>query len=169
MPFVDSQPSRGLYWSSAQYTSPFAASQLQSLPSPPSSEAGRSSGPTRDTTANVAAAVAHPSSMHPGSDPMGVPPSFATRRPHAQQLGSFELPPPPMHKYPFTNTVTTSQSSQAPTTIGNLLTPPNTTHSDVIGSSAVSTSNAQYSTAMAYSNGQYVYSPPAQGSAAHYG
>ncbi|CAN9318851.1 unnamed protein product [Alternaria alternata] len=107
--------------------------------------------------------------MHPGSDPMGVPPSFATRRPHAQQLGSFELPPPPMHKYPFTNTVTTSQSSQAPTTIGNLLTPPNTTHSDVIGSSAVSTSNAQYSTAMAYSNGQYVYSPPAQGSAAHYG
>lgn len=166
---MDSQPSRGLYWSSAQYTSPFAASQLQSLPSPPSSEAGRSSGPTRDTTANVAAAVAHPSSMHPGSDPMGVPPSFATRRPHAQQLGSFELPPPPMHKYPFTNTVTTSQSSQAPTTIGNLLTPPNTTHSDVIGSSAISTSNAQYSTAMAYSNGQYVYSPPAQGSAAHYG
>ena len=173
MPSVDSQPSRGLYWSGAHYTTPpFVASQLQSLPSPPSSEAGRSIGPTRDTTANVAAAVAHPSSMHPGSDPMGAPPSFAARRPHAQQLGSFELPPPPMHKYPFSNTVTASQSVQAPTTIasvGNLLTPPNTNHSDVISSSGVSTAGPQYSTTMAYSNPQYIYSPSTQGSAAHYG
>ncbi|KAJ4369148.1 hypothetical protein N0V83_006232 [Neocucurbitaria cava] len=111
--------------------------------------------------------------MHPGSDPMGAPPSFAARRPHAQQLGNFELPPPPMHKYPFTNTVTASQSTQAPTTIasvGNLLTPPNTNHSDVISSSGVSTSNAQYPTTMAsYSNGQYIYSPPTQASAGHYG
>lgn len=169
-----SQASRGLYWSGGQFTTPpFAASQLHPLPTPPSSEAGRSSGPTRDTTANVAAAVAPLTSMHPGSDPMGAPPSFAARRPHAQQLGSFELPPPPMHKYPFTNTVTASQSSQPPTTIasvGNLLTPPNTNHSDVISSSGASTSNAQYpTTTMAYSNGQYIYSPPTQGSANHYG
>lgn len=168
-----SQHSRGLYWPGGQFTTPpFAASQLHSLPTPPSSEAGRSSGPTRDTTANVAAAVAPLTSMHPGSDPMGAPPSFAARRPHAQQLGSFELPPPPMHKYPFTNTVTASQPSQAPTTIasvGNLLTPPNTNHSDAISSSGVSTSNSQYPTTMAYSNGQYIYSPPTQGSAAHYG
>jgi len=173
LPSVDSQSSRGLYWSGAHYTTPpFTASQLHSLPSPPSSEAGRSLGPTRDTTANVAAAVAHPSSMHPGSDPMGAPPSFATRRPHAQQLGSFELPPPTMHKYPFTNTVTASHSPQAPTTIasvGNLLTPPNTNHSDLLSSSGVSTTNAQYSTTMAYSNGQYMYSPPTQASTAHYG
>ncbi|KAL6705496.1 hypothetical protein ACN47E_006612 [Coniothyrium glycines] len=110
--------------------------------------------------------------MHPGSDPMGAPPSFAARRPHAQQLGSFELPPPPMHKYPFTNTVTASQTSQAPTTIasvGNLLTPPNTHHSELASSSGVSTSGAQYSTTMAYSNGNYIYSPPSQGSATHYG
>ncbi|KAF1943107.1 hypothetical protein EJ02DRAFT_344010 [Clathrospora elynae] len=110
--------------------------------------------------------------MHPGSDPMGAPPSFAARRPHAQQLGSFELPPPPMHKYPYTNTLTTSQSSQAPTTIasvGNLLTPPNTNHGDVISPSRVSTSSAQYPTTMTYSNGQYIYSPPTQASAAHYG
>ncbi|OAL49916.1 hypothetical protein IQ07DRAFT_41314 [Pyrenochaeta sp. DS3sAY3a] len=110
--------------------------------------------------------------MHPGSDPMGAPPSFAARRPHAQQLGSFELPPPPMHKYPFNNTVTASQSTQAPTTIasvGNLLTPPNTNHSDVINSSGVSSSSAQYPTTMAYSNGQYIYSPPTQGPATHYG
>lgn len=168
-----SQPSRGSYWSGAHFTTPpFAASQLHFLPTPPSSEAGRSSGPTRDTTANVAAAVAHPSSMHPGSDPMGAPPSFAARRPHAQQLGSFELPPPPMHKYPFNNTLTASQSSQAPTTIasvGNLLTPPNTNHGEGISSSGVSTSGSQYPTTMAYSNGQYIYSPPTQGPAAHYG
>lgn len=120
----------------------------------------------------MAAAVAHPSSMHPGSDPMGAPPSFAARRPHAQQLGSFELPPPPMHKYPFSNTITTSQSQQAPVTIasvGNLLTPPNTNHSDVISSTRVSAAGSHYSTAMAYSNGQYIYSPPAQASAAQYG
>lgn len=108
--------------------------------------------------------------MHPGSDPMGVPPSFSQRRPHAAQLGSFELPPPPMHKYPFTNTVTASQSSQAPTTIasvGNLLTPPNTLHGDALSSSGVSTSGTNPTT-MAYSNGNYIYSPPTQ-TPTHYG
>ncbi|KAH6618808.1 hypothetical protein C7974DRAFT_318124 [Boeremia exigua] len=104
--------------------------------------------------------------MHPGSDPMGAPPSFAQRRPHAAQLGSFELPPPPMHKYPFTNHGTVSQSSQAPTTIasvGNLLTPPSTVHGDVISpSSGVSTSGAA-STTMAYpQNYNHIYSPPTQ-------
>ncbi|KAI8934935.1 hypothetical protein NX059_008603 [Plenodomus lindquistii] len=110
--------------------------------------------------------------MHPGSDPMGAPPSFAARRPHAQHLGNFELPPPPMHKYPFNNAVTASQPSQAPTTIatvGNLLTPPNTNHSDANTSSGVSTSGAPYSSTMAYSNAQYIYSPPSQGTATHYG
>jgi uncharacterized Zn-finger protein len=109
--------------------------------------------------------------MHPGSDPMGAPPSFAARRPHAQQLGSFELPPPPMHKYPY-NAVTATQSAQAPTTIasvGNLLTPPNTNHSDVISSSGTSTSSSHYPTTMAYSQqGQYMYSPSTQGPASHY-
>ena len=161
------QPTRGLYWSGAHFSSPpFAASQLQVLPTPSPSEAGRSSGPYRNTTANVAAAVAHPASMHPGSDPMGAPPSFAQRRPHAAQLGSFELPPPPMHKYPFTNHGTVSQSSQAPTTIasvGNLLTPPSTIHGDVISpTSGVSTSGAA-STTMAYSQyNNHIYSPPTQ-------
>jgi hypothetical protein len=115
----------------------------------------------------VAAAVA---SMHPGSDPMGAPSSFSQRRPHAAQLGNFELPPPPMHKYPFANTVTAPQSSQAPTTIatvGNLLTPPNTLHGEALSSSGVSTSSA-HPTTMAYSNGGYMYSPTTQGST-HYG
>jgi uncharacterized Zn-finger protein len=118
----------------------------------------------------VAAAVAHPASMHPGSDPMGAPSSFSQRRPHAAQLGNFELPPPPMHKYPFTNTVTASQSSQAPTTVasvGNLLTPPNTLHGDALNSSGVSTSGPNPTT-MAYSNGTYnIYSPSTQPT--HYG
>ncbi|KAF2257394.1 hypothetical protein BU26DRAFT_42967 [Trematosphaeria pertusa] len=109
--------------------------------------------------------------MHPGSDPMGAPPSFATRRPHAAQLGSFELPPPPMHKYSSFNTINASQSSQAPTTIasvGNLLTPPNNIPGDVISSSSgVSTSSAN-TTTMPYSNGNYIYSPPSQ-APTHYG
>lgn len=161
------QPTRELYWSGAQYSSPpFAPSRLQAFPTLSSSEAGRSSGPYRNTTANVAAAVAHPASMHPGSDPMGAPPSFAQRRPHAAQLGSFELPPPPMHKYPFTNHGAVSQSSQAPTTIasvGNLLTPPSTVHGDVISpASGVSTSGAAPTT-MAYSqNYNHIYSPSTQ-------
>ncbi len=96
---------------------------------------------------------------------MGAPPSFAQRRPHAAQLGSFELPPPPMHKYSYTNHGAVSQSPQAPTTIasvGNLLTPPSTIHGDVISpSSGVSTSGAAPTT-MAYSHGSYIYSPPTQ-------
>jgi hypothetical protein len=144
-------------------TSPFAASRQQSLPTPPSSEPGRPSRLSPYTTANVAAAVAHPASMHPGSDPMGAPPSFANRRPHAAHLGNFELPPPPMHKYSSFNTVNASQPSQAPTTIasvGNLLTPPNNIPGDVISSSGISTSGTHSST-MPY-NGNFVYSPPNQ-------
>ncbi|KAL1600074.1 transcriptional regulator of sulfur amino acid metabolism [Nothophoma quercina] len=71
-----------------------------------------------------------------------------------------------MHKYPFTNHGTVSQSSQAPTTIasvGNLLTPPSTIHGDVISpTSGVSTSGAA-STTMAYSQyNNHIYSPPTQ-------
>jgi hypothetical protein len=172
LPSLDhNQPSRGVYWTGAPFSTPsFAASQLHLSQNLSSSEAGRSSGPNRDTAVNVAAAVAHPASMHPGSDPMGAPSSFSQRRPHAAQLGSFELPPPPMHKYPFTNNVTAPQSSQAPTTIasvGNLLTPPNTLHGDALSSAGVSTSGANPTT-MAYHNGSYMYSPSTQ-APTHYG
>ncbi|KAF2873202.1 hypothetical protein BDV95DRAFT_490431 [Massariosphaeria phaeospora] len=109
--------------------------------------------------------------MHPGSDPMGAPSSFAARRPHAAQLGNFELPPPPMHKYSSFNTVNASQSSQTPTTIasvGNLLTPPNNIPGDVINSSSGVPSSNAHSSAMPYTNGNYIYSPPSQGPT-HYG
>ncbi|KAF2745868.1 hypothetical protein M011DRAFT_459761 [Sporormia fimetaria CBS 119925] len=104
--------------------------------------------------------------MHPGSDPMGAPSSFTARRPHAAQLGGFELPPPPVHnKYSTYNSISASQSSQAPTTIasvGNLLTPPNFPSDPMGPSSGVSTSSS-HSSAMPY-NGSYIYSPPAQAS-----
>ncbi|KAF2271999.1 uncharacterized protein EI97DRAFT_239390 [Westerdykella ornata] len=110
--------------------------------------------------------------MHPGSDPMGAPPSFTARRPHAAQLGSFELPPPPAHnKYHSYNTINnTPQPSQASTSIasvGNLLTPPNFPSDGISPSSGVSTSNA-HSSAMPY-HGNFVYSPPAQQPATQYG
>lgn len=167
--------SRGSHWSDAQFSSPpFAASQLQSIPTPPSSEAGRSLGPTRDTTANVAAAVAHPTSMHPGPSQMGAPStSFSSRRGHAQALGNFELPPPSAHKFPSFNTINAPQSSQAPTTIasvGNLLTPPNNIPGEVLSpSSGVSTSSAPPPAMSSYhQGGGYMYSPPSQPSS-HYG
>jgi hypothetical protein len=105
--------------------------------------------------------------MHPGSDPMGAPPSFAARRPHAAQLGNFELPPPSVHnRYASFNTINASQSSQAPTTIasvGNLLTPPHNFPNDGVNpSSGVSTSSA-HSSAMPY-HGNYIYSPPGHAS-----
>jgi uncharacterized Zn-finger protein len=98
---------------------------------------------------------------------MGAPPSFAARRPHAAQLGNFELPPPSVHnKYASFSTVNASQSSQASTTVasvGNLLTPPNFPSDGVNPSSGVNTSSA-HSSAMPY-NGTYIYSPPGQASA----
>lgn len=166
--------SRRSHWSDAHFSSPpFAASQLQSIPTPPSSEAGRSLGPTRDTTANVAAAVAHPTSMHPGPTQMGAPStSFSSRRGHAQALGNFELPPPSAHKFPSFNTINAPQSSQAPTTIasvGNLLTPPNNIPGEVLSpSSGVSTSSAPPTAMSSYHQGGYMYSPPSQPSS-HYG
>jgi hypothetical protein len=106
--------------------------------------------------------------MHPGSDPMGAPHSFAARRPNAQHLGNFELPPPPMHKYSsYSNTINASQSSQAPTTIasvGNLLTPPNNLSGDVVNSSSGVSTSAASSTAMPHYNTSYIYSPSTQGS-----
>jgi hypothetical protein len=173
LPSVDlPKASRGLHWPGPYLSNPqFAASQLQSFSSPPSSEAGRSSGPIRRTTVNVAAAVAHPASMHPGSDPLGAPPSFATRRPHAAQLGNFELPPPPMHKYSSFHNANASQSTHTPATnasVGNLLTPPNNIPGDVLSSSSgVSTSGA-HSTTMPYSNANYIYSPQPQQNSGHY-
>ncbi|KAH7116861.1 hypothetical protein B0J11DRAFT_102790 [Dendryphion nanum] len=101
--------------------------------------------------------------MHPGPDPMGAS-SFAARRPNAAHLGSFELPPPPLHKYSSFN-VSASQSSQAPTTIasvGNLLTPPNNHSSDVISSSTGVSVSGVNSSAMPHYQNNYAYSPPAQ-------
>ena len=167
---------RGSHWSDAHFSSPpFAASQLQSIPTPPSSEAGRSSGPTWDTTANVAAAVAHPTSMHPGPTQMGAPlTSFSSRRGHTQVLGNFELPPPSAHKFPSFHTINASQSSQAPATIasvGNLLTPPNNIPGEGLSpSSGVSTSSVQQTTMSSYhpGGGYPMYSPSSQPSS-HYG
>ena len=174
MPFLDySHPSRGQYWPGPNLTTPpYVASQLQSLPTPPSSEAGRPSGLSQEQTVNVAAAVAHPTQMHPGPDPLGAPSSFTARRPNASNLGTFELPPPPlssMHKYPSFNTINASQPSQAPATIasvGNLLTPPSNLPGDGLSPvSGVTTSSSNSTQGMPpYTpNGQYVYSPPNQG------
>jgi len=83
-------------------------------------------------------------SLHPGS--LEQPPSFASRRPHGQELGSFQLPPPPKNTYH-----TASQSSQTPNTIssiGNLLTPP-------------STIAVEFDTTMWYQSG-YSYQPSSQ-------
>ncbi|KAF2404274.1 hypothetical protein EJ06DRAFT_470676 [Trichodelitschia bisporula] len=75
--------------------------------------------------------------MHPGSDSMGATSGFSARRPNAQSLPTFELPPPSLsshqhqqqqqhqhqQKYPYSNG---TQASGTLASVGNLLTPPST-------------------------------------------
>ncbi|KAI9838969.1 MAG: hypothetical protein M1819_004177 [Sarea resinae] len=49
--------------------------------------------------------------MGPGTDPFGAPSSFSARRSAASNLPSFELPPPPLGKYPSFASVSTTQVS----------------------------------------------------------
>jgi hypothetical protein len=87
------------------------------LPSSP--EAGRSPEPTRDTTANVAAAVpfpkliTDPSSMPPWFDAPSAPPTSAVQQPHDRQRPAGYFSPPLMPIYPFSDPANTYQTSQA--------------------------------------------------------
>ncbi|KAG9628226.1 hypothetical protein E4T50_07567 [Aureobasidium sp. EXF-12298] len=74
--------------------------------------------------------------MIPGSDSMGAPTSFSSRRPNASNLPNFELPPPQLtslhqkyHSYATTSQPTPSIPSSL-TSVGNLLTPPSGISSD---------------------------------------
>ncbi|THW09121.1 hypothetical protein D6C93_08738 [Aureobasidium pullulans] len=74
--------------------------------------------------------------MIPGSDSMGAPTSFSSRRPNASNLPNFELPPPQLtslhqkyHSYAGTSQPTPSIPSSL-TSVGNLLTPPSGISSD---------------------------------------
>ncbi|TLD23520.1 hypothetical protein E2P81_ATG08864 [Venturia nashicola] len=99
--------------------------------------------------------------MHSGPDSMGAPSGFASRRPNASSLPTFELPPPPSQQKYHSYSVSASHSSQTPgslASVGNLLTPPSTVGGDGISQSAVSG-------APAYTpNGSYTWSPPTQSS-----
>ncbi|KAB8337238.1 hypothetical protein FH972_021540 [Carpinus fangiana] len=79
-----------------------------------------------------------PSQMHAGADPLGAPPSFSQRRSATSNLPNFELPPPPLANLNGTkySGYSSGSSSQGPmnqnglTSVGNLLTPPNTLQGD---------------------------------------
>lgn len=87
-------------------------------------------------TANLAAAAVQSAQMQSGLDPLGPPPSFTARKSAASHLPSFELPPPPISltpgKFPSIGDLTGFQPSASGglTSVGNLLTPPNTLPSD---------------------------------------
>ncbi|QDS70562.1 hypothetical protein FKW77_010466 [Venturia effusa] len=102
--------------------------------------------------------------MHPGPDPMGAPSGFASRRPNAPSLPTFELPPPPSQQKYNSYAVSASQSSQTPgslASVGNLLTPPSTIGGDGISPSSAIQTSAASSGAPAYTpNGSYAWSPP---------
>src|SRR5262249_8560499 len=109
----------------------------------------------RFNTVTVAAAVAHPTHMHSGSDMGG--PGFSSRRPNASSLPSFALPPPPLdNKYHFTVSGAGPAGSHA--SAGSLLTPPSTMATEV--SQSVSSSSAP--SASSYSNGGYTSWSPSQ-------
>lgn len=65
---------------------------------------------------------------------MGTPTSFTARRPNASNLGTFELPPPPLaglqQKYPAHSYAQPAPVATTLTSVGNLLTPPSNSSSD---------------------------------------
>nr|POE66262.1 transcription factor sp4 [Quercus suber] len=75
--------------------------------------------------------------MVSGIDPMGSQ-SLTSRRPHASNLPSFELPPPPLSAYQKYNNYINPQQQSATTltSVGNLLTPPSNSSADGIGPSS---------------------------------
>ena len=86
--------------------------------------------------------------MVPGSDHMGAPASFTARRPNASNLPNFELPPPPLsglhqkyQQYPGVNPTPATTL----TSVGNLLTPPSNSSTDVVSptSSGLPTASSQ--------------------------
>jgi len=126
------------------------------------------------TVTIVAAAVAYPH-MLPGSESMGAPSSFSSRRPNASHLPQFELPPPTHSsygKYPpsYPPSIHSNQHSSSLTSVGNLLTPPSgsslespsTSTGVTTGSSASTQSMAPY-TPNGYSWSQSSSAPTAYG------
>lgn len=104
------------------------ANFLQPLPTPPA-EVYQPLSPFDRTTATVAAAVQYPPSMSTFPDT-----SFTARRPNAQTLPQFQLPPnpaalhnkfpPSLHSYSTATTQATPTTSTTLASVGNLLTPP---------------------------------------------
>lgn len=162
----------GRYWPDEKS---FVSQQqyVQPLPTPPLDPYQPLSSPYHQT-ANVAAAVAFPPSMHSGPDHMGAPPSFTARRPNASNLPQFELPPPPLaglqQKYqPFPQFSSTqpTPTSTSLTSVGNLLTPPSNSSADGISPSSGVTSGSSISNQGAVPpftpNGSGMWPPPPTG------
>lgn len=176
-----SQAQPGHSWPSGRSSPSNVKVEFQTLPSPPQ-EAFGPPGQSRGTTANLAAAVAPPSHMHAGQDPLGAPPSFTARRPHASHLPSFELPPPHMHHqkyqpYPAANVTQSSQTPGSLTSVGNLLTPPTNVPGDglspvstgVNNASLNSTQGVQPQGVQQYNPNGYAWHQSSQHGSAQYG
>lgn len=168
-PSLDSiSASRGHYWPSSTPAGSALAvqqQQLAALPSPPSSESSSHSGLSKEPVATVAAAVAHPTHMHAGSEhSMGAPSGFAARRPNASSLPNFELPPPPIstaQKYHYSTTQAGSIQGH-PASVGNLLTPPSNLSGDGLsptGTTSTASNSAQHGQQHQYTPHGYVWSP----------
>ena len=136
LPSLDyNQSQYGQTWSGAIPTSQTitAPSQTQTLPTPPTTEGSthQPQGQRLPTSANLAAVAIQQPMMGSAFDALNHPQSLTARRPAANHLPSFELPPPQLaqfsnlnsQRYPSLSTLNANQSGSN-VSVGNLLTPP---------------------------------------------
>lgn len=122
----------GQYWPGATAsTSSLAFPPSHTLPTPPTTESDvfRPPAHNRNHDFNLAAAAArHQPSMASTMEPAGASQSLTARRSAASNLPNFELPPPPSISQKFmtfnSSSISTTQSTPAMVSVGNLLTPP---------------------------------------------
>ena len=136
LPFLDisqiQAAQAGHYWPGATAsTSSLGFPPSHTLPTPPTTESDvfRPPGHNRNHDFNLAAAaVRHQPSMASTMEPAGASQSLTARRSAASNLPNFELPPPPSISQKFmtynSSNISTTQSTPAMVSVGNLLTPP---------------------------------------------
>jgi hypothetical protein len=144
----------------------YHTSYVQPLPTPPADQYPPSN-PFDRQNANVAAAVAFPSSMSTFPDAN----SFTSRRPNASALPTFELPPPPLSSLqtkfhpPAYQSHSTHSVPTTLTSVGNLLTPPSNSSLDGLSPASGATTTSSLAshpyTPGSYTTNSSAWSAPA--------
>ncbi|KAL8701748.1 MAG: hypothetical protein Q9224_000358 [Gallowayella concinna] len=162
----------GQYWPGATASS-LNFPPSHTLPTPPTTESDvfKPPGHIRNNDFNVAAAtVQQQPSMTSTLEAAGAPQSLTARRSAASNLPNFELPPPPSISQKFmtyhNTSLSTTQSTPAMVSVGNLLTPPSNIPGDSLSpiSSTISNSGNASQNIQPYTPTGGFWPPPNGGS-----